>query len=272
MSTDAILEQLQAFGIPVEASEFVEQLDVAETLDDILPHYTDDVPSLGADADFPWLAFFTLAPRLRPDKPLVEHVRFWMDDGYSFEVLDEAKVSDTWWPVWTYFLNSAKQKGIRSIEALDEWYVDDLDQFISNWMVEFDETLHNAGIHQPEYAKKRLEFVQSAQAQFTESGPSHLFDWARVEAECLFQLGDAAAGDAAYAHLVERFPDEGFGYIGWADEHSPTFAVDPANVDPERALQIYELGLAHGTADDDEIRSRIAMLREDVPDVGEARA
>lgn len=268
MSTAEIVQQLDEFGISVEESDLAEQLEFMDTLDEIRTRYVDEerLPS-GMDTDFLWLAFFTLAQRLRPDKPLLEHISFWMDDGYSLQDVDVAKACDKWWQVWTFILGWAKQKNVRSIEVLDEWYVDVMGQYVTHWMADFDEALHNLGLHEPEYMTKRLEFVRSAQVQFVESEASHLFDWSRAEAECLFRLNDAKAGDTAYARLVDRFPDEGFAYIGWGDEHSPMFAAAPESIDAERALEIYQMGLEHGTVDDDEIRDRIALLQEHAPDV-----
>ena len=139
-------------------------------------------------------------------------------------------------------------------------------QYISNWLANFDELLHNVGLACQEYVRKRLELSRAALAQFAESDDGYLLNWGRAEGESLFRLNDPVAGIATYAQLIERFPSDAFAYVGWGDEYSPIFAANPAYVDLDKALHLYRMGLGHGTTEDDTIRERIALLEQDLPE------
>ena len=42
----------------------------------------------------------------------------------------------------------------------------------------------------------------------------------RAEAEAHFALGREAEGDRLFEALIERFPDNAWGYIGWGDVYA----------------------------------------------------
>jgi hypothetical protein len=46
-----------------------------------------------------------------------------------------------------------------------------------------------------------------------------VLNFGRGKAEALWRLGRISESEAAYAALVERLPDAGWAYIGWADEY-----------------------------------------------------
>jgi hypothetical protein len=41
----------------------------------------------------------------------------------------------------------------------------------------------------------------------------------RAQGEVLWRMDRRAEAEATYAGLIERLPDEGWGYIGWADQY-----------------------------------------------------
>jgi len=64
----------------------------------------------------------------------------------------------------------------------------------------------------------------------------------RAEGEALWNLGRRAEAEAAYEKLVERFPDQGWGYIGWSDHFWLWGAPEPKEY--ERAEAILQRALA----------------------------
>jgi len=242
----------------------MERADSTESIEEVLNQLiTDDQRlALGRNADSPWLATYTLTERQRPDKAFLDHLTFWLEEGYSLEGRSGAKACDTWWPVWTFVIDWARKHGVHCINELDKRLFNHTRQYVSNWLADFDELLHNTGLTPNQYVHRRLELSRAALAQFTQSEGSYLLNWGLAEGESLFRLHDPLAGDVAYAALVQRFPAETFAYIGWGDAYSPTFAATPAHVDRDKALQIYRMGLEHGTVEDEDIRDRIALVNQ----------
>lgn len=264
MNTAAIFEKLNTFGISLNEGEFKKQAGQFETIDKFLDQWkTDDEQlKLGEDADFPWLAIYTLAERLCSDKPFLENVGFWILDGYSFQHVDEQKACNLWWRAWEFVIAWARKYDIHSLAVVDDRLRVYFNEFVSDWLIDLDELLGNLWGEGAEYSQKRLDLARTVQSQFPESNSNRL-NWGRAEGESLFRLHDPVAGDGVYQSLVEQFPDDAWLYIGWGDEYSPTFASAPAYVSPEKALRIYQMGLHHGTTENEAILERIALVQRD---------
>ena len=266
MSTPAICEKLNTLGIPFDEDDFRKQAEHFESIEEFLAQWKtdDDFLELGEDADFPWLAVYILAERLRPDKPLLNHVGFWIIDGYSMQHVDEKKTCDLWWRAWEFVIAWSKKYDIHSLEKLDDSLGDYVDSYVADWLTDLEEQLFNLWKRGQTYIRRRLELARMVQLQFPERNPD-LLNWGRAEGESLFRLDDPVAGDKVYRSLTEQFPDDAWGYIGWGDEYSPTFAAAPAYVDSEKALRIYRMGLSHCTMEEDAvIRERIVLVESDL--------
>ncbi len=265
MSTSAILEKLNTLGIPLNEDELREQVSHFESIEEFLVQWKtdDDLFELDEDADFSWLAIYTLVERLCPDKPFLNHLGFWIMDGYMMQHVDEKKACDLWWRAWEFVIAWARKHDIRSLETLDDRLRVYVNEFVSNWLMDLEELLGNLWRFGQTYIQKRLDLARTVQLQFTESNSNRL-NWGRAEGESLFRLDNPVMGDEVYQSLIERFPDDAWAYIGWGDEYSPTFAAAPAYVDLEKAFRIYRMGLGHGTTEDEAIRERIAILERDL--------
>ncbi|MCY0876415.1 MAG: SEC-C metal-binding domain-containing protein [Firmicutes bacterium] len=265
MSSPAIFEKLNALGISLDEAIIREQAGNFESIGQFLDRYKskDDRLELGEDADFPWLALYTLTERICPDKPFLDHVGFWIMDGYHMQHINEKTTSDFWWRVWEFVIAWARKNDIRSLEVLDDSLSEFLDGFVSNWLMDLEELLGNLWNEGEIYTRKRLDLARAVQLQFPVSN-LNLLNWGRAEGESLFRLGDPVAGDEVYKSLLQRYPDEAWAYIGWGDQYSPTFATVPAYVDFEKALQIYRMGLDHEPLENEAIRERIGLLKGDL--------
>jgi hypothetical protein len=94
-----------------------------------------------------------------------------------------------------------------------------LETDFKNWCYDFMFELHNAGIDDAKYFEHRLSFIREFMAQFPDENEDIQLNFGRGAAEALWQLGRQVESDTAYAALVERLPDQGWAYIGWADEY-----------------------------------------------------
>jgi len=107
---------------------------------------------------------------------------------------------------------------MRTTTAFDKAYPG-LMQFVFNWCSDLEMELGNAGLDDAAYHEHRVRYVREFLAQFPDESENRHVNFARAEAEALWRLGKQAEAEAVYQSLVDRFPDDAWGYIGWSDEY-----------------------------------------------------
>lgn len=123
----------------------------------------------------------------------------------------------TWLKAWEMVKQMATPD-MRTTTAFDRAYPD-LMQSVFNWCSDLEMELGNAGLDDPAYHEHRVRYVQEFLAQFPDEGENRHLNFGRAEAEALWRLGKRAEAEAVYQGLVDRFPDDAWGYIGWSDEY-----------------------------------------------------
>src|SRR5439155_25420515 len=83
--------------------------------------------------------------------------------------------------------------------------------------------------------------------QFPDEEANTYVNFRRAEGEALWNLGRRDEAEAVYAALVERLPDEAWGYIGWADNY---WLFDSSPKDYARAAAIMQRALARPSLHD----------------------
>ena len=83
---------------------------------------------------------------------------------------------------------------------------------VFNWCQDLEEELGNAGQDDPIYHEHRLRYAREFLEQFPGENATHYVNFMRAQGEALWHLGRQAEAEAVYASLVERFPDEAWGY------------------------------------------------------------
>ncbi|GAB4431158.1 MAG: hypothetical protein Kow0031_12230 [Anaerolineae bacterium] len=89
-----------------------------------------------------------------------------------------------------------------------------------NWLSELEMHLHNAGIDDSHYFEERIRFVHEQFDIFPDADADTIVRLRRAEGEALWLLGRQAEAEAVYQALVEQLPDQGWAYIGWADQYN----------------------------------------------------
>jgi hypothetical protein len=89
--------------------------------------------------------------------------------------------------------------------------------FLSNWCQDLMLELHGVGFQDSRYHERRLEFAREYLEHFPDEIVLTQVNFRRAQGEALWELGRKSDAEGAYAALVGRFPDEAWGYIGWAD-------------------------------------------------------
>ena len=156
----------------------------------------------------------TLPPLVAPPEEQLDEL---MQAGYALEHTSQfAAASDTWLATWELIRQLAQPK-MRTSSSFSRVY--HTMQPVDNWSVDVAYALGNAGVNNPAYYEHQLRFTREYLDQFPDEDPDRVLSMLRAQAEALWFLGRRAESEAVYAALVERLPDEGFGYIGWSDHY-----------------------------------------------------
>ncbi|MCI0397220.1 MAG: hypothetical protein L0332_33725 [Chloroflexi bacterium] len=155
-----------------------------------------------------------LPPELPPEEELQELVK----TGYDLlNSRQTAAACDQWLAAWELVKRLATP-AMRTVEAFDNAYPG-LWPPVSNWCMDLESELHNAGLHNLVYFEHRLRFARDFLAQFPDETADNQVIFRRAEGEALWLLGRPAEAEAIYQALVVAFPDNAWGYIGWSDEY-----------------------------------------------------
>ena len=151
---------------------------------------------------------------------MVQSLNLSIDAGYrAMETYNSLAACKTWWEGWSIVRKLARPD-IRSRADFRRVYRMDNPQF-SNWCYDLMFELHNAGLSEASYQERRIEYIH----EFLELFPGEqndadiVLNFGRGKAEALWRLGQIPESEAAYTSLVDRLPDAGWAYIGWADEY-----------------------------------------------------
>jgi len=167
---------------------------------------------------------------------------------------------DKWLEAWELIKQMATPE-MRTEMDFDDAYPEML-YSVFNWCPEMDMELHNAGLKDPVYHEHRLRYAREFLAQFPDVGENRHVNLKRAEGEALWNLGRRAEAEAVYEGLVERFPDEGWGYIGWSDHYWLWGAPQPKEY--ERAKAILQRALARPNLRyRDDVLERLESLHEE---------
>ena len=258
LSTEEIIQKLQGFGVPFDEEIFLKEVKKFNSAEDLVGSWFEEYPisAHGLDEDFIWMACVVLWERLAPDIMHTERLDDMMQEGYSYlEAKNVKKACDIWGNVWKH-LKELIKPGMKDVK--DFYTVFKGVQSVFNWCQDFEAELGNAGLRDPNYYHFRIQFC----SEFCELLPNTeeliLHNMKRAIAESYFGIGDRENGDKTFEKLVETYPENAWGYIGWGD----TYDGFPNRkfVDLENAKRIYQMGLEHAVVDKEEIINRLEIL------------
>ncbi len=156
----------------------------------------------------------TLPPiEVTPDEQLDDL----MQDGYRLQQAGNITAAcDRWLTAWALIRRLARPD-MRTSSSFDRAH--DTLQSVYNWSSDIALELGNAGTQDPVYYEHLLRFSREYLTLFPDEDENRVLNMLRSQGEALWFLGRRAEAEATYAALVEQLPDEGFGYIGWADHY-----------------------------------------------------
>ncbi|HEY3228992.1 MAG TPA: hypothetical protein VGJ87_07205 [Roseiflexaceae bacterium] len=179
-----------------------------------------------------------------------------MQEGYRLQQAGHtAAACDRWMAAWDLVRQLAKVQ-MRTSFSFGRVY--GTLQSVYNWRVDLAYELGNAGVDNPVYYEQLLRFTREYLALFPDEESDRVLSLLRAQGEALWFLGRQTEAEQVYAGLVERLPDEGWGYIGWAD-HYWMYRDSPQ--DYRTAVAILQRALARPKLRDREyVLDRLAQL------------
>lgn len=266
-STNEIVSKLRAFGVPFETAQFLEDVKKFYSGEELADHWWKEHPitATGFDRDFLWMASIVLWKRLAPEVPSSESLDDMMKQGYQLlKQRDEGgrrrnvmEACNLWLEVWE-LLKPRFRADMKSIQ--DAECVFDGMQSLHNWSQDLEMDLHNAGLEGPSFFEKRIQYCREFCDFFPDSGELLIHNMKRAEAEAHFALGREEEGDRLFEALIEQFPDNAWGYIGWGDVYA--WPILDRQRDMEKAAKIYEMGLNSNVKDKEDLQDRLRELEK----------
>ncbi len=138
-----------------------------------------------------------------------------MQAGYG--LLEERRTAEAcriWLKVW----DKVKERigaDFKSVGKADEVFLGM--QSLFNWCQDLETELGNAGRDDVSFYEKRIQYCREFYTLFPETEDSVIHNMKRAEAESYFALDMQEKGEELFKNLIEEFPDNVWGYIGWGD-------------------------------------------------------
>ncbi|WP_245976755.1 SEC-C domain-containing protein [Oceanobacillus arenosus] len=241
METEAILELLQEFGIPVDKDYFISEIENFSSAEELvqlwIENYQLDIRN--HLSDFTLLAIKVLAKRLTPEHLLLEYLDDWMNEGYEFaEVNDHIHASLLWWKVWKHLPKWIGDRNITSIGELDEITSSSMSNLFYNWVQDFELGLANARLSDGQFIPTRLIFAEEFLEQFPDTDESIIANMTVAMGESLFYLGKINEADNVFREYVMKHPNNPWTYIHWGDLYNPKMHSKTA--DKGSAITLYK--------------------------------
>jgi len=171
--------------------------------------------------------------------------------GYDFlSKRQTTKACDEWLGAWESVKTLFSETKAKDIYELDEMHP--FTQCIGNYAQDLEAELHNAGLDDPSYHEKRIQYCTEL---LEYCGKERLTNenTRRAIAEAYSELGDMDTCGRFFEEWLRDDPNWGWGYIGWSDCWY-LFKSSPG--DPEKAEQILLQGLSQP-----ELRDRIDVVQ-----------
>lgn len=162
-----------------------------------------------------------------PEQPIARLERLVYEGRDAADERDPIGASQKMLEAWE-MVKETTTPDIRTLKAFDAAqdapYLDS-----PYWVVDLQYELWNAGLQDPIYHEHRVRLNGEALALFPDSDDNMVVNLRRGQAESLWALGRRDEAEAIYADLIDRFPDDGYVYAGWADQ----FWMRPRNAEAD---------------------------------------
>jgi len=183
-----------------------------------------------------------------------------MQKGYGYDYEGETGKAIFYWHVVfenlkTYF----EEYEFESLKEFDKIF--NGNQYVRNWVNDYDEALrkvllHSNKVYKEEIGRRRIDLLNFL-LSLNLSDEMTIHNHKRSLAETYYLMGQPEVGEKHFIQLIEEYPDNAWGYIGYSDQ----YWLEKDNKDYEKALKILLDGYNRSTVDEiDDIVERLTGL------------
>jgi tetratricopeptide (TPR) repeat protein len=181
-----------------------------------------------------------------------------MQEGYSLLQKNKTdQACNIWLELWSKLKLRFKPefKNVKEAETIFSG-----EEFVSNWCQDLEVELGNAALDDASYCQRRIEYCNDFCLIFPESGGLLMHNMKRAIAESHFGWGDIAEGDECFKALIEEYPKNIWGYIGWGDMYLWPLKKN-TKPDYEKAEKIYNMALGKELEGESDLIDRLKELK-----------
>lgn len=264
MDTKEIIEKLKAMNVDFDIELFKKQalshISAVRLAEEY--YYTQNYNAKEEEEDFIWLAICELWRQLIPQRVNIEMLDELMQDGYKdMESRNHNEGIRKWSKAWD-IIKAVVPSHIVSVAQADEFIPEPLTQSIFNWCQDFELELFNFGLENKKHIEKVIKYCREFCERFPQTNEGIIQNMLRSEAEAYALLGNIKKAEKLFEAIVERFPDNVWGYAGWGDMYSDDDLFGKKVIDYGRAEKIYKTALTKCSVDIDVIYERLDILKE----------
>jgi len=181
-----------------------------------------------------------------------------MGKGYS--LLDKNKTvdaCDVWLELWEKLKIRFKPefKNVKETETIFSG-----GELVYNWCQDLEAELGNAAIDDSQYYQRRIEYCNDFCSIFPDSDDLLMHNMKRAIAESQFPLGNISKGDECFKALIEEYPKNIWGYIGWGDMYLWPRKGD-TKPDFGKAEEIYKMAIGMELEGESNLLDRLKELK-----------
>ena len=240
MTTEEIILRLEDAGIGFEREKFLQEVEVFYSAEQIWDNWyeTFEIKLYGWEEEFPWLAAWVLWERMTPPHNLPrEQISVLYEQANAYlGSKDYKNASEIFLKAWEAIRYKNKPE-YKDMSFLDEQYSSNF--FISNLVQDIELSLRNAATRDPVYSEKLIVYCREFVQMFPGEDESIVHNMRRAIAEAYSRLGDYERANLEFQKIVEDYPHNLWGYIGWGD----IYFLDK-NADFAKAKELYLKALA----------------------------
>jgi len=256
--TDEIIAKLIDLGIPFQKETFLADVERFYSAEEISENWFQQyrLSLAGKMEDFPWFAAWILWERLAPSDNLsMEQMDDLLQNGFKFTSQNNSvSACDEWFKLWEaikYRIDSTHT----TVDYLDKHYQGTFS--VNNFCQDLEMELCKAGADNTRYLEKRIHFCREYCSFFPDESELNIHNMRRAIAESYSKMEQYDMAENELKQLIEDFPNNTWGYIGWGD----VYFIDK-KTDLVKAKSLYEKALSISTSKDDQlaVEERLADL------------
>jgi tetratricopeptide (TPR) repeat protein len=170
----------------------------------------------------------------------------------GYKLLSKSKTleaCDIWLEAWEGIKMLMSENAVTSVREIDDIFR--WTEFPYNCVQDLENELHNAGLDDPDYYRKRISYCREL---LNYVGDDKLMEGntRRAIADSYFELGDTEECDRLYGQWLNDDPKWGMGYFGWSQNYAYEYH---GRQDIGKAAKIKERALA-----EPELRDRLEVV------------